>query len=260
VPGCPRGLYTINPDGTDIRQVRDKGQSPQWSPDGQWISFLEGTPDNNWLSSVFIAKPNGQEVRQVTFHTDVDATPASWSPDSRHLTYSLWLWQEKKYQLCTVDIQTAEWRHILYSEDAIYPVWSPCNKILFNQYSDLHLPQIYEVSPDGKRFQSCELFEPGDSDPAWASDGSKVGFIRDGQIVVMNPDGTNPELIDCRGAIQLALSADGQKLAYSSSQESKNSGFEIFVIDLAEKSKLRLVANPIIRDKEVDSRVVSWSP
>jgi Tol biopolymer transport system component len=116
------------------------------------------------------------------------------------------------------------------------------------------------VSPDGKRFQSCELFEPGDSDPAWASDGSKVGFIRDGQIVVMNPDGTNPELIDCRGAIQLALSPDGQKLAYSSSQESKNSGFEIFVIDLAEKSKLRLVANPIIRNKEVDSRVVSWSP
>jgi Tol biopolymer transport system component len=260
VPGCPRGIYTINPDRSDIRQVRSSGQSPRWSPDGQWISFMEGTKDNGWLASVFVVKPDGQKVRRLTFHDDVDATPASWSPNSKQLTYSLWLWQEKTYQLCVVDIGTTQWRHILYTEDAIYPTWSPYNTIVFNQYGSSGGPRLYEVDPDGQNLQPCKLFEPGDSEPAWTPDARKVAFIRDGEIKVMNSDGTSPEQVDSRGAIQLAISPDGQKLAYSSSRESKNSGFEVFVVTLADKSKVRLVANPIIGDKEVDSRVVSWSP
>src|SRR4051794_34682456 len=91
VPGCPRGIYTINPDGTDVRQVRSSGQSPHWSPNGQWISFMEGTTDNGWLASLFTVQPDGRNIRRLTFHHDVDATPASWSPDSSQLTYSLWL-------------------------------------------------------------------------------------------------------------------------------------------------------------------------
>lgn len=221
---------------------------------------MEGTKDNDWLASVFVVKPNGQKVRRLTFHSDVDATPASWAPDSSQLTYSLWLWQEKKYQLCTVDLNTAEWRHVLYSEDAIYPTWSPNNAIVFSQYGGSSEPRLYEVDPDGKNFQPCKLFEPGDSEPSWTPDGTKVAFIRDGEIILMNSDGSSSERIPTRGAIQLAISPDGQKLAYSSSQENQNSGFEVFVVHLADKSKTRLVANPIIRDKEVDSRVVSWSP
>lgn len=221
---------------------------------------MEGTEDNGWLASVFVVKPDGQKVRRLTFHNDVDATPAFWSPDSSQLTYSLWLWQEKKYQLCIVDVDTAQWRHVLYSDDAIYPAWSPYNTIVFNQYGGSGGPQLYEVSPDGQNLQPCRIFEAGDSEPVWTPDASKVALIRNGEIIVMNSDGTSLERISSRGAIQLAISPDGQKLAYSSSRESNNSGFEVFVVSLADKAKTRLVANPIIRDKEVDSRVVSWSP
>lgn len=221
---------------------------------------MEGTKDNNWLASVFVVKPDGQKVRRLTFHHDVDATPASWSPDSGELTYSLWLWQEKKYRLCIVDVDTAEWRHVLYSDDAIYPVWSPYNTIVFDQYSNSGGSRLYEVHPDGQNVQPCKLFEPGDSEPVWTPDGSKVAFIRDGEIILMNSDGSSPERVPSRGAIQLAISPDGQTLAYSSCRENRNSGFEVFVFSLADKSRTLLVANPIIGDKEVDSRVISWSP
>jgi Tol biopolymer transport system component len=41
--GCDGKLYTIKPDGTDIRQIDTGGYrvySPRWSLDGQWILFL----------------------------------------------------------------------------------------------------------------------------------------------------------------------------------------------------------------------------
>jgi Tol biopolymer transport system component len=120
--------------------------------------------------------------------------------------------------------------------------------------------QLYEVAPDGTGLQPCSIFQPGDTDPAWTHDGSKVAVVRGGEIVVMNSQGSNQERIKSRGAIQLAFSPDGEKLAYSSWRENTNCGFEIFVVNLSDHSKTRLVANPIIRDKEVDSRALSWSP
>jgi Tol biopolymer transport system component len=260
VPGCPRGIHTINPDSGDARQIRPTGEAPRWSPDGRWICFLENTPDNGWLPSVFVMRPDGQQARRVTFHHDVSATPATWSPDSRQLTYSLWLWEEKKYQLCVADLRTGNSRPLLSSEDEIYPVWMPANKIVFSQYGELGGPKLFEVDAADPQLRPCALFEPGDTGPVWSYDGSKVVVGRDGGIVVMDADGNYSEVIRCeRQPIQWAISPDQHNVAYTC-QESGSAGFEVFVIGLGDKKKRKLVANPIVDDKEVDSRYVSWSP
>jgi Tol biopolymer transport system component len=259
VPGCLRGIHTINPDTTDSRHIRDTGESPKWSPDGRWICFLENTRDNGWLPSVFVMRPDGQQARRVTFHHDVSATPATWSPDSRQLTYSLWLWEEKKYQLCVADLGTGNSKPLLSSDDEIYPMWTPANKIVFSQYGESGGARLFEVDLVGPRLRPCALFEPGDTEPVWSYDGSKVVVGRDGGIVVMNADGSDPEVIRCeRQPIQWAISPDQQNVAYTC-QESGSAGFEVFVIGLGDKKKRKLVANPIIDDKEFDSRYVSWS-
>src|SRR5260370_23674187 len=100
VAGCPVGIYSINPDGSDCRQIRATGDSPRWSPDGRQIAFVEKTKDNGWLHGVFVMRPDGGEARRLTFHHDVMATAPTWSPDSGRLSYSLWLWQEQKSELC----------------------------------------------------------------------------------------------------------------------------------------------------------------
>ena len=80
-------------------------------------------------------------------------------------------------------------------------------------------------------------------------------------MVVMNGDGSGRRVIRSpRGAIQWAMSPDGQSVVYSSSSEASRAGFELFVIDLRDEAKRKLVANPLKGDKEVDSRYVSWSP
>lgn len=259
ITGLPRGIFTINPDGTDCRQIREKGDSPKWSPDGRWIAFAEQTEDNGWLHSVFVMKPDGQGARRLTFHHDVTATPGTWSPDSRRLVYSLWLWQEKKYQLCIVELESGKWKSILSSEDEIYPIWSPSNKIIFRQFGGG--VQLYEVNPDGEGLQRCPLFELGDDDPAWTFDGKKIAFISNEGLTIMNGDGSDRRVVrSASGALQGALSPDGERVVYSSSRETAGSGFELFVVDLKDGSKRRLVANPMKGDKEADSRYVSWSP
>ena len=261
ITGLPRGIFTISPDGTDCRQIRSTGESPKWSPDGRWISFVEQTEDNGWLHSVFVMKANGQSPRRLTFHHDVSATPGSWSPDSSRLAYSLWLWQEKKYELCIVEVATGKWSHVLRSDDDIYPIWAPSNKIIFRQFGVPGGPRLFEVNPDGKGFEPCAIFEPGDDDPAWMFDGSKVAFVGNEGLTVMNGDGSGRKIIrSARGPLQCALSPDGLSVVYSTSRETRSSGFEIFIVNLNDEVKRKLVANPLKGNKEVDSRYVSWSP
>jgi Tol biopolymer transport system component len=51
----PQGIYLMNADGTDIRQITNDG-SPAWSPDGQSIVFAaaagEGTTSTRSRSTV----------------------------------------------------------------------------------------------------------------------------------------------------------------------------------------------------------------
>jgi len=189
------------------------------------------------------------------------ATAPAWSPDSRRLAYSLWLWHEKRSELCVVELATKEWKHVIYTDDQIYPVWSPSNKIMFSLYSGEAVPRLFQVDPDGQGLQECAGFEPGDSEPMWTSDGTKVVFGRDGGLVVRDEGGGQSRVISRRkaAAIQWAIAPDGQKVVYTC-QGTDGAGFEVFVVDVNDGSTRQLVRNPIVHDHEVDSRYVSWSP
>jgi Tol biopolymer transport system component len=261
VPGCPRGIYTVNPNGSDLRHIRPSGQSPRWSPDGRWIAFSEATRDTKGLQSIFVMRPDGADVRQLTHHNDVDATPPCWSPDSRRLAYSLWLWSEKRYELCVVEVATKQWKHLLYTEDAIYPVWAPSDRIMFTMSRDDAGPRLFEVDSSGKQFRQAPLFEPGDSEPVWTPDGKRVVFGRNGGLGVADTGTGKTHMINTEGtAIQWAISPDGESVAYAAQETGSVAGFEIFVLGLNEQTKRKLVSNPIVDDHEVDSRYVSWSP
>ncbi len=261
VPGCPRGLYTINPDGSDIRHIRPTGQSPRWSPDGRWIAFAESTRDNASLQSVFVMKPDGTDVRRLTHHHDVDATPPCWSPDSKRLAYSLWLWSENRHQLCVVEVATKQWKHLLYSEESIYPVWAPSDRIMISVRRGNPELRLFEVDSNGEQFREAAMFQPGDSEPSWTPDGRKVVFGRDGGLAVMDMGSSQIQAIPTAGTpIQWAIAPDGESVAYAAQETGSVSGFEIFVLSLNGQPKRKLVNNPIVDDHEVDSRYVSWSP
>lgn len=205
VPGCPRGIYTIKPDGGDIHHIRPTGQTPRWSPNGHLIAFCDTTPDNGGLQSIFIMRPDGTHVQRLTNHDDVDATPPSWSSDSKWLAYSLWLWNEQRYQLCVVDVATRQWRHVLYTDDAVYPVWSPSDWIMYSCRTGDGNLRLVEVDPCSAQIREANGFEPGDSEPIWTPDGRTVVFGREGGVGITDASGQT-QVIRTKGtAVQWAV-------------------------------------------------------
>lgn len=90
-----RGIFTANPDGTDVRLVYDSpgvmDTGPAWAPDGRRIAFESdsdptgGNPEGD--REIFVIDVDGNHVTQLTHNTDHDEGPA-WSPDGSMLVYS----------------------------------------------------------------------------------------------------------------------------------------------------------------------------
>jgi Tol biopolymer transport system component len=85
-------LYLVRPDGTGMRQLTTTPGDGHcvWSPDGEWVIFSSarmGFKDERALSEttpqpygeLFMVRPNGTDLRQLTDNQWEDATP-SWQP------------------------------------------------------------------------------------------------------------------------------------------------------------------------------------
>jgi Tol biopolymer transport system component len=56
---------------------------PKWSPDGKQIAFTS-TRDGNY--EVYLIRPDGTGLRNLTQHDAVDKDPA-WTPDGSQVTF-----------------------------------------------------------------------------------------------------------------------------------------------------------------------------
>jgi len=256
-PGwLPRGIFTINPDGSNCVQIRSTGLAPEWSPDGKWIAFYDA-PHYTSYSNIYIMRPNGKDVNQITHHTDGSAACPTWSPDSKRIVYCVW--KDQVHQVWTVDIESLHQKQITHEGSNGYPVWTPSNEIVFWK-EDFSPHKIFIMDPDGKNQREYDIFREGDQEPTWSRDGSKITFVRDGKIYVMNSDGTNLQTVPgAINVIEVSWSPDGKKIAYSRSEWT--SGQEIYVVDLNGENHIKIVENPFgPNEKEVGSCDVCWSP
>lgn len=78
------GIWIINTDGSDLRQLTDSGVAPVWSPDGQYIAYaythinLLCPPIPCRTAGLRIIKSDGSKEIQIT-KDDIDFSPA-WQP------------------------------------------------------------------------------------------------------------------------------------------------------------------------------------
>lgn len=90
-------IYTINADGSDLRQVTQMGGvilDPKWSPDGKQLVFYEselGAFDSGskggLLNEVFRINSDGSDLVDLTQNAGLDIEP-SWSPDGKWITFA----------------------------------------------------------------------------------------------------------------------------------------------------------------------------
>jgi Tol biopolymer transport system component len=85
----PLQIFTMNIDGTNIRQITHEGNNgdPVWSPDGTQISFGSDRETNGKLN-IFVMNADGSNLRQLThFNVPIESGDTNWSPDGTKIIF-----------------------------------------------------------------------------------------------------------------------------------------------------------------------------
>ena len=229
-------IYTINPDGSDERQLTSLSQTQfvangaQWSPDGRQLVFPVIT-NNPVPGQIWIMNADGSNQHAVfTDPNNIDFN-TTFSPDGRHIAFTR------------------------------------CQPNGFNPCA------IYQIRSDGSDLTALTNFDPNpdvvDAFPQYSPDGQHIAFTsltREGvleAIYVMNADGSDVHRLTppAIGAANGDWSGNGQKIAFDTNDPFCGGGAcffpnsEIWMIQPAGDGLKRLSGDPNFLDFNP-----SWAP
>ncbi len=204
----PDDVYTIEPDGSNLRSVSKHARWPSLSPDGSRIAYSVTHRGQEKLPFYIVSsKLNGSDWRRLPKepHTLNDVSPA-WSPDGQRIAFTrTWRGYTGPKGIYTMDVENGfdlirVFRFSSGTEgDAATDVhhsgtmWSPDGGtlafVVVSHESDIGPRDIlYTVGSDRSGLTRVFTTEPGyrrkirvDSiggPPAWSPDGQRLAFIR----------------------------------------------------------------------------------
>lgn len=190
-----------------------------------FFSDRSGGTDN-----IFTIRPDGGDVRQLTFLTAADgsATGPAWSPDARTLAYERDGGGPTRIFVMNAD---GGGQHLLLNDDPgiddLRPTFAPDGSRIVFSRCDFPAEEcaIYTVKTDGRGLTAITHFNQSvnvfDFRPAYAPDGGSIAFTsfnRGGVqagVYLMGPHGTGIHLVapSALQAVDPSWSPDGTRLA-----------------------------------------------
>ncbi len=227
-----RLLWTINPDGSDLRNTTVHGSDPAASPDGRFVAFACFDPKDG-SAEICVMRPGGSDPHPIT-HTVPGgrslAEPA-WAPDGTHLIAAGYRFDGSSdlYRVNAVDGSLTNLTATAGND--WNPAWSPDGtRIAFNSRRD-GVAGIWSMNADGS-----DQHRLGDgADPSWSPDGGRIAFSYAGDIWTMAPDGTGLQQIPGSGSTNEqapAWSPDGRSILYTRPINALNGTSDVFVMDV----------------------------
>jgi Tol biopolymer transport system component len=164
-------VCTMNPDGTDFRQLTDDGISrkPRWSPDGERIAYISGVDE---AESLYVMRADGTENKRL-IKKQYGIHDFWWSPLSHAVLVVVEIDRVKdrlENWVVTVDGKsTKRWRTRRWAEGWLH--WDAKGE---------------KVKEPKKRL--LEALPEGISWPEWSPDRKWIAFKTDGFLALAEPD------------------------------------------------------------------------
>jgi Tol biopolymer transport system component len=198
---------------------------PSWSPNGDWIAFLN---ESGFQGDLFLVRPDGSDLSRLTYSNDISRDGnLVWSPDGSRIGFSAL--QDGRIEIFTLEVERA-----LHGQSSIRQL---------TDSSGLSHNLITSWSPDGSRI-------------AFSSD-------REGnaEIYLMDIDSSNIVRLTDNPFSDTApgFSPDGSQIVFLSNRYKGD--IEIFVMDVAEA--IQDPANAIVRrltDHKGEEAGSVWKP
>lgn len=189
-------IWVVNADGSNARNLtrnNAKETTPAWSPDGQWIAFAS-LRDSRYYQ-LYVMRPDGSEVRRLTWWKDASDLSPAWSADSKRLAFASK--RDGNWEIYITNLDGSGLVRLTDNpSDDNNPAWSPDgSRIAFTSTRDGYA-DIYVMLPDGSAVIDLTK-APWSTDlgPSWSPDGRRIVFFSDRDrswdIYVMNSDGSH---------------------------------------------------------------------
>ena len=211
-------VYVMNADGSGQRKLARDARlaTPAWSPDGRMIAFER----RDGFNRLYVVNADGSGLRNLADANGQPLSPPTWSPDGRKLAFV------NSGGVFVINADGSGQRPLTRRQRAgrsASPAWSPDGrKIAFvhdGGCGDFCF-HLYVMNADGSALRNLtrKLCHSGcgpgggpASHPAWSPDGLKIAFDNDhdGEVYVMNADGSRLRRLTRKSKITLKRNPDG---------------------------------------------------
>jgi Tol biopolymer transport system component len=247
-------LYSIQPDGTGLRQLTNDGQAEFGavaSPDGGRIAFTKDTGETCGKifyaqgDEIYVARADGSDAKRLTNNCPSADYGSSWSPSGKRLVFvrngDIWTMSpegnDQAALTCTRTQTDGE------------PKWSPSGQsIVFVRQGDL-----FTMSADGSGVRQltsgATIYGGFDISP----DGARLAFVRSTGLYVVDADGTDEHHIDTGYDWNPAWSPDGTAITFNSNRDHPNTATQALYTIRPDGSGLTKVLD------NLDPSVTDWA-
>jgi Tol biopolymer transport system component len=196
-------IYTVRPNGHDLRQITDftdaDAVKPDWSPDGRQIVF-EIDRDHEPFCGIAVMNTDGSNVVELTPADFVCENDPHFTRDGAHIIFDRFDGVDEAFWVMDVTGNSRQRIGQCCADPTPSPNGEKFSYVAF-QDEENHLTALYTADIDGTNPQQLTPFEFGVAvKQDWAPDGQHLVFTKNGighppgisaNIATIRPDGTN---------------------------------------------------------------------
>jgi Tol biopolymer transport system component len=175
-------------EDVQVSTTRQTCAFPTWAPDGLRLAYLRLTPQGE--SEMVVQAVSGAAAKVI--YTSKNMSSLSWSPLDDRIAFAE-VDIEGNVAVWTVSPEGANLTRLM--ADVFQPAWDPLGRglaVVARPANTLHF-----LDPRTRQLPVISS-QPGASHPTWSPTGRQLAALYDGQIWVMNADGTQAVKITAR--------------------------------------------------------------